>query len=138
VTEFGRDLLQKIKDMGIAIYDSSDPDIRDFMIKSKGRAATWFNGTINDAGPHTTTVLLGPNVNDAAIYEESLHVENGEARGWLGIMPPEAWIEEVEVETQVLSKADELGMTPAEREELQRSINTYRKNLYTNYGIVVL
>ncbi len=81
--------------------------------------------------------MLGLNVNDAAIYEEYLHVLNSEARGWLGITVPEAWEEEVAVETQVLSKADELGMTQAEREELQQIINSYRKDLYDNYGIIV-
>ena len=137
LTGFGRNLLQKMKDMGVEIYDSSDQDVKDYMTKNNARGDTWFNGTVDDAGPHTTTVLLGPNVNDAAIYEEYLHVLNGEARGWLGIALPEAWEEEVIVEMQVLSKADELGMTETERDELQHSIDSYRKQLYDNYGITV-
>jgi hypothetical protein len=126
-----------MKAMGVEIYDSSDPDIRAYMIKNNAQGVTWFNGTAEDAGPHTTTVLFGPNVNDAAIYEEYLHVLKGKARGWLGIMIPQAWVEEVVVETQVLSKADELGMTQTEREELQQTIDNYRKQLSDNYGIIV-
>lgn len=135
MTKFGQDLLQKMKDMGIAIYN--DLTTQNYLASKSLKASTWFNGTIEDAGPHTTTVLLGSNVNDAAIYEEYLHVLNGEARGWLGLTVPEAWEEEIEVETQVLSRADELGMTEAERKELQQIINNYRKDLYDNYGIVV-
>lgn len=137
MTEFGESLIQKLKDMGVAIYDSSDPDIKNYMTKNNARGDTWFNGTIEDAGPHTTTVLFGPNVNDAAIYEEYLHVLNGGARGWLGVMIPQAWVEEIQVKTQVLSKAEDLGMTQAECEDLQQSINNYRKQLYDGYGITV-
>jgi hypothetical protein len=42
-------------------------------------------------------------------------------------------MEEIEVETEVLSKADELGMTSAERVDLQNPINGYRKELWDDY-----
>ena len=135
VTEFGQSLLQKIKDMGIAICD--DLAAQKYLASKSLKASTWFNGIKEDAGPHTTTVLLSANVNDAAIYEEYLHVLNGKARGWLGLTVPEAWIEEIQVETHVLSKADDLGMTQAERKELQQIIDSYRKDLYDDYGIIV-
>jgi hypothetical protein len=134
-TEFGERLIQKMKDMGIAIYN--DRATQNYLAGKSLKACTWFSGVGEDAGPHTTTVLLGVNANDATIYEEYLHVLNGEARGWLGITVPDAWVEEVEVETLVLSKADELGMTQVERRELQQLINTYRKDLYYGYGIIV-
>jgi hypothetical protein len=137
LTGLGEDLLQKIKDMGVAIYDSSDPEIRNFLIKNNARASTWFNGIVGDAGPHTTTLLLGWNVNDAAGYEEYLHILNGKARGWLGLMEPESIEEEIQVEEQVLSQADDLGMTQAERTDLQNVINDYRQKLWNEYGKVV-
>ena len=132
--EVGENLLQKIKYMGIEIYDSSNPDIRDFLVRNNARAVTWFNGTAEDAGPHTTTLLLGPNVNDAAIYEEYLHILNSEARGWLGLTEPESIEEEIQVEMEVLLRADDLGMTQAERTELQSGINYYRRRLFYKYG----
>ena len=46
-------------------------------------------------------------------------------------------MEEIEVETEVLSKADELGVTPAERVELQNIINSYRSDLWDRFGRTV-
>lgn len=107
------------------------------MVKNSARGDTWFNGIPGDVGPETTTALFGPNVNNAAIYEEYLHSENGAARGWLGLDEEHAWIEDIQVETHVLSEADALGMTQAEREELQQSIATYRQNLWRKYQVTV-
>jgi len=74
VTELGEYLIQKLKDMGITICD--DLGTQKYLASKNANACTWFTGTSEDAGPHTTTVLLGLNVNDAAIYEEYLHVLN--------------------------------------------------------------
>jgi uncharacterized protein YukE len=138
VSPLGEKYLQAIEGKGVTVIDSSDPDTRGYMRSKMARGDTWFNGIPGeDAGPDTTTVLLGPNVNDAAIYEEYLHVENGEARGWIGLSEEDAWTEEIRVETQVLSKADELRMTTVEREGLQQSIEIYRNNLLDKYGRIV-
>jgi hypothetical protein len=136
ITAIGEQYLQGIKDMGVEVYDSSRPDIRDYMA-TRGRAVTWFNGVEGNAGPDTTTVLLGHRANDAAIYEEYLHIQSGAARGWIGLSPEDALIEEVQVETQVLSEAECLGMTQSEREELQQIIDNYRSILWNSYHKVV-
>ncbi len=136
VTAIGEQYLQGIKDMGVDVYDSSRPDIRDY-IATRGRAVTWFNGVEGNAGPDTTTVLLGHRINDAAIYEEYLHVQSRAARGWTGLSPEDALIEEIQVETQVLSEADRLGMTQSEREELQQIIDNCRSILWNAYHKVV-
>lgn len=101
-TLIGEQYLQGIKNiMGVDVYDSNTLDIRDYMA-TRGRAVTWFSGVEGSASPATTTVLLGPRVNDAAIYEEYLHIQNGATRGWIGISVKDALIEEIQIGIQVL------------------------------------
>lgn len=137
ITTVGEQYLQKLKAMGVTVYDSSDPDVRAWMVQNNARGDTWFNGLPGDAGPDTTTVLLGPNANNATIYEEYLHVQYGAARGWVGLDEEQAWIEEIQVKTQVLADADALGMTQAERAELQQAIDVYRQQLWDKYHVTV-
>jgi hypothetical protein len=74
-------------------------------------------------------VLLAENANDATVYEEYLHVLEGQARGWVGVGFPESAVEEVVVERRVLENAGELGMTFAEQMELQQNIQGYLTGL---------
>jgi hypothetical protein len=56
VTEFGQSLLQKMKDMGVEICDSSDPDIKDYMTKNNAT----FIGEVSDpfCSPKITKCLV--------------------------------------------------------------------------------
>jgi len=87
-----------------------------YLLSQNANAVTWFNGIEGDSGPYTTTVLLGENANDTAVYEEWLHVQEGMARGWLGLGDEEALAEEIRVRTQVVANADWLG-TPSQQLE---------------------
>ncbi len=120
LTEFGQGLINELRQMGVEVVEN-DPEQWAYLESQDAAAVTRFWG--NSAAD--TQVVLGPNVNDATVYEEYLHVLEGQARGWTGIGAPEAWAEEVQVERQVLSMADQLGMTAAERASLEQTIQSY-------------
>lgn len=71
---------------------------------------------MEDAGPHTTSVLLGENANDTTVFEEWLHVQEGMKRGWLGLGSQEALEEEIAIKQLVVSNADWLR-TPSQQLE---------------------
>ena len=119
--------------MGVQV--KSDPDTQAYLHYQSARASTQNWGEPGDYGPHQVDVNVGDNATDASIYEEYLHVQNAAARDWAPITPPESLIEEVNVERQVLSEADRLGMTTAERNELQQILQGYIRQLADNFGI---
>jgi len=64
------------------------------------------------------------------VYEEYLHVLEGQKRGWTNVRDSvERLIEETRVGWQVLARADELGMTAHERADVERTIQSYLKTL---------
>ncbi len=75
--------------------------------------------------PTDTDVLLHEDANDAAVYEEYLHVLRGQARGWTAPGSSDALIEEIQVGRQVLAHAGKLQLTSIEHANIQRTIASY-------------
>ncbi len=117
ITSIGEGLLQRVRDKGVTVIQG-DPEVNAYLARNDALGVTWFNGVEGEAGPHTTTVLLGENATDATVYEEWLHVLEGEKRGWLGLGSQEFINEEIMVKQQVLANADWLGMSQTQRENV--------------------
>lgn len=132
ITEIGQAYIKQLEDMGVNI--KSDPEtqryLRDFA-HAEGDTQFW------GSSPGETDVLLGANANNGTVYEEFLHVQRGAARGWVShdLGTPDRPMEEVEVERQVLARADELGMTQYEQQQLQKIIDSYLQDLKNDFGI---
>ncbi len=88
IDEIGNEYLQEMKQEGVVIDDTSEPQA---YLKSRGnRGITWNNSTPEDAGTHNVTVLLGENANNATVYEEYLHYQELKANNWVGASPGSA------------------------------------------------
>jgi RHS repeat-associated protein len=118
ITSIGRSLIQDLLDQGVTVVQN-DPEANAWLNLNDAKGVTWFNGVEGDAGPHTTTVILGDNANDSTVYEEWLHVLAGSKRGWLGNDVEQALAEEIQVNLQLLANAEQLGMTDKEIRNIQ-------------------
>ncbi len=132
-TSTGEQYIKDLQDMGVQV--KSDPETQEYLRYQSARASTQNWGEPGDYGPHQVDVNVGENATDASIYEEYLHVQAAAARGWTPITPPESLIEEVNVEREVLANANRLGMTAAERNELQQILQGYIRQLAEKFGI---
>jgi hypothetical protein len=124
ITELGQRYIAEISGLGVQFHEPDEAE-QHYLDANRVKGVTRFWGNT----PQDTTVTLTPSANDATVYEEYLHVRAGEQRGWVGLTPPDNYIEEITVEQQVMARADELGMTPIERQELQQSIDGYYRAL---------
>lgn len=126
LTAFGRGLIDDMEAMGVDVRYAANGDEQRLLDVSNARAVTSFWGD----SPQDTQILLREDANDATVYEEYLHVLEGRKRGWMGVRDSiERLIEEMHIGRQVLTRADELGMTAHERADVEHTIQGYRKML---------
>lgn len=126
LTAYGQRLLRELNAMGIEARYAATEDEQQFLALTNARGVTSFWGD-NAA---STQVLLRADANDATVYEEYLHVLEGQGRGWVSVdNSTEALIEEVRVGRQILDHADELSMTSIERSEIERTLRGYLQAL---------
>jgi len=99
-----------------------------------------FGGTYNynvagaSGDPNLVVVGLSPDATPATVYEEYLHVEAAEARGWVPLGDTGAKLaEEIQVEYQVLQNADSLNMSTAEYNDLVNLRQSYIDRLQALY-----
>lgn len=130
LTSYGQQYIDELRNMGVEVIQD-DPEQMAYMRMQNASGLTRFWGE----SASDTQVVLGENANDATVYEEYLHALEGQARGWTGLTPPESYIEEVNVERQVLANAEQLGMTATEQAGLQQTINSYLQILRDSFGI---
>lgn len=125
LTAYGQGLISNLQAMGVEARYVADADEQRLLEVNNARGVTHFWG--NTAAD--TQVLLRADANDATVYEEYLHVLEGQGRGWVGPAIAERLPEEIRVGQQVLARADELGMTSIERMELEGTIQAYIRTL---------
>ncbi len=118
--------------MGVEVRYTLDDDEQRYLDTMNAGALTRFYSN----SPDETLVLLSGSANDAAVFEEYLHILEGQARGWLAVdSTRDALIEEIRVGQQTFAHVDELGATIIERVELQRTLQAYRVRLRDYFGI---
>ena len=126
LTAFGRGLIDEIEAMGVEVRYAINGDEQRLLEVSNARAVINFWGD----SPQDTQILLREDANNATVYEEYLHALEGQKRGWTSVRDSiERLTEEMRVGRQVLTRADELGMTTHERAEVERTIQSYLKML---------
>ncbi len=91
------------------------------------------------ANANLAVVGLSPDATNATVYEEYLHVEALEARGWVRLPKGDESVlaEEIQVEYQVLQNAENLDMSGEEFDSLtaiRRSYINRLRNLYEKNG----
>lgn len=137
IDDVGESYLQKIRDLGVNVLygDPDNPDVDKLLDFTRARGATAFDGS----SPAETFVSLhSQRATNSTVYEEYLHVVEGEKRGWVSLPYPSAEynLEEIAVEARVLEKANDLHMTPDLIDELTKVRQGYIDNLEQQFGIV--
>ena len=132
IDEVGESYLQRIRDLGVPVL-YGDAEVDRMLIALTARGATDFDGT----RPEETYVQLhSTRTTNATVYEEYLHVLEGQKRGWRSVPDDRSRLmEEVAVEAVVLAQAEALHMTPELIAELSAIRQRYIDELWDAYQI---
>lgn len=132
IDEVGESYLQKIRDLGVHVL-YGDTEVDRMLTSAAARGATDFDGS----SPEETFVQLhSTRTTNATVYEEYVHVLEGQKRGWKSLPDNKSRLmEEVDVEATVLAQAEALHMTPELVDELRRVRQRYIDELLGTYNI---
>lgn len=130
IDEVGEHYLELIRNFGVNIL-YGDAEVDRMLAAVTARATTGFDGS----RPQETFVQLHSTyTTNATVYEEYLHVLEGQKRGWKSLPDDKSHlIEEIAVEAAVLAHATELHMTPELIDELTRIRQRYIDELWDKY-----
>jgi hypothetical protein len=132
IDEVGARYVHQIRDLGVHVL-YGDAEVDRMLISLAARGATDFDGS----SPEETFVQLhSTRTTNATVYEEYLHVLEGQKRGWRSVPDHQARLmEEVEVAAMVLAQAEALHLTPELVDELSKIRQSYLEELWDTYHI---
>ncbi|HLJ81523.1 MAG TPA: WXG100 family type VII secretion target [Ktedonobacterales bacterium] len=134
----GQYWIQQIEGKGIRVEWNMQAQVQLENDNAYGGAYN-YNPAGASGDPNLVVVALSPDATPATVYEEYLHVEAAEARGWAPLGDTGAKLaEEIQVEYQVLENADSLNMSTAEYNDLANLRQSYidkLKALYEQQGL---